>query len=76
MTSHFFPFYNYYTMCYPVCTARTQDGLLLKQEKESLFMKDFAQNSCRVALIQAGPVMFDKAATVERALALIKEAAG
>lgn len=39
-------------------------------------MKDFAQNSCRVALIQAGPVMFDKAATVERALALIKEAAG
>ena len=33
-------------------------------------MKDFAQNSCRVALIQAGPVMFDKAATVERALAL------
>ena len=39
-------------------------------------MKDFAQNSCRVALIQAGPVMFDKAATVERALALIEEAAG
>ena len=76
MTGHFFPFYNYYTICYPVCTARTQGVLLPKQEKVLFLMKDFAQNSCRVALVQAGPVMFDKAATVERALALIEEAAG
>ncbi len=37
-------------------------------------MKDI-QSSCRVALIQAEPVMFDKAASLEKALGLIAEAA-
>ena len=34
-----------------------------------------AKNTCRVALVQAEPVMFDKAAGVEKALRYIKEAA-
>lgn len=37
-------------------------------------MKDL-KDSCRVAVVQAAPVMFDKAACVDKALALIDEAA-
>ena len=37
-------------------------------------MKDLEKN-CRIALVQAEPVMFDKAASLDKALGLIKEAA-
>lgn len=38
-------------------------------------MKDLVKDTCRVALVQAEPVMFDKAASLEKALKLINEAA-
>lgn len=38
-------------------------------------MKDLKKNTCRLALIQAEPVMFDKAASLAKALRLIREAA-
>ena len=37
-------------------------------------MKDLKQ-TCRLGLIQAAPVMFDKAASLEKALAWIEKAA-
>ena len=39
------------------------------------YMKDI-KNTCRIALVQAEPVMFDKEASLEKALNLIDEAAG
>ena len=38
-------------------------------------MKDLEKNTCRIALVQAEPVMFDKAASLDKALELIREAA-
>ena len=38
-------------------------------------MKDLEKKTCRIALVQAEPVMFDKAASLDKALGLIKEAA-
>ena len=38
-------------------------------------MKDLKKNTCCIALVQAEPVMFDKAASLDKALGLIKEAA-
>ena len=38
-------------------------------------MKDL-KKTCRVAIVQAAPVMFDKAACVDKAVSLIREAAG
>ena len=38
-------------------------------------MKDIEKKTCRIALVQAEPVMFDKAASLDKALGLIKEAA-
>lgn len=37
-------------------------------------MKDL-QKSCKIAVVQAAPVLFDKKACVEKAVALIKECA-
>ncbi len=38
-------------------------------------MKDLKEKTCRLALVQAEPVMFDKKASLEKALGLIEEAA-
>ena len=38
-------------------------------------MKDLEKKTCRIALVQAEPVMFDKAASLDKALGRIKEAA-
>ncbi|MCI8419503.1 MAG: carbon-nitrogen hydrolase family protein [Oscillospiraceae bacterium] len=38
-------------------------------------MKDIEKNTCRIALVQASPVMFDKAATTDAAVRAIEEAA-
>ena len=38
-------------------------------------MKDLKEKQCRVALVQAEPVMFDKKASLEKALKLAEEAA-
>ena len=38
-------------------------------------MKDLEKESCRAALVQAEPVLFDKAASLEKALGYIEEAA-
>jgi len=38
-------------------------------------MKDLKQKNCRIALVQAGPVMFDKTATTEAAVQAIEKAA-
>ena len=39
-------------------------------------MKDIEKDICRIALVQAGPVMFDKAATTANAIRAVEEAAG
>ena len=38
-------------------------------------MKDL-KDTCRIAVVQAAPVLFDKAACVDKALGLIAEAGG
>lgn len=38
-------------------------------------MKDFQSKTCRIALVQGSPVMFDKEKTVQKAVEQIKEAA-
>ena len=38
-------------------------------------MKDIEKNICRISLVQASPVMFDKAATTDAAIRAIEEAA-
>lgn len=38
-------------------------------------MKDIEKNTCRIALVQASPVMFDKTATTDAAIRAIEEAA-
>ena len=38
-------------------------------------MKDIEKNICRIALVQASPIMFDKAATTDAAVCAIEEAA-
>ena len=38
-------------------------------------MKDIEKNTCRIALIQASPVMFDKEATTDAVVRAIDEAA-
>ena len=38
-------------------------------------MKDLKEKQCRAALVQAEPVMFDKKASLEKALKLAEEAA-
>lgn len=37
-------------------------------------MKDLQKKTCRIALVQAAPVMFDKTATTAKAISLIEEA--
>ena len=39
-------------------------------------MRDLENNICRIALVQAEPVMFDKKASLEKALGYIEEASG
>ena len=39
-------------------------------------MKDIKKSTCRIALVQASPVMFDKAATTDAAVRAIEKAAG
>ncbi len=38
-------------------------------------MKDLSKKQCRIALVQAEPVMFDKIASLDKALDLIGQAA-
>ena len=38
-------------------------------------MKDLEKNKCRIGLVQAEPVLFDKKASLDKALGYIREAA-
>ena len=53
----------------------TSSGKMPHRMREDSLMKDL-KDTCRLALVQAQPVMFDKAAGLEKALKLIREAAG
>lgn len=59
------------------CGALGQSGRagMWDHKIKELLMKDM-ENICKVALVQAEPVLFDKSASLKKALQYIDEAAG
>ena len=53
----------------------SEQTLELHSKKEKFPMKDLGKHICRIAVVQAEPVLFNKQESLKKALAHIKEAA-